>query len=929
MSGIAWIIDSEGRFLICNIGLCELVGLPKEDIIGKYVANIFGEDLADICLNNRKTISATGANQEFIQSITNSKGDNVEFLINEFLLEGTEGRTYFGGIGIDITNQISTESELKESKKRLSRLNRLYSVLSQINEIIVRSTEKDTLLTELCRIIVAKAEIQLAWAGIYDEKQDLVHPLASYGPHTDYIKNVIIQAREGEFCKGPAARAIRTGIYATSNNIADDPSFRLKPEAENCKFKSCGVFPFEYGDGRRGILLIYSALENYFDIEENQLFQSLADDISYAMQSITSVHRADTARAQLSDNQRQLATLFGNLPGMAYRCELDEFWTMNFISEGCLEITGYHPEELIGNKVVSFEELIIADDREWVRDDVNLAISRKTRYELTYRIQHRTKGIRWLWERGQGVYDHQGNTIKLEGFVSDVTDQQVTYSRMRNQAELIDKAHNAIIVCDNAGTILFWNQGATRLYGFAKEKVEGLPIKDVLKTHGERLQDAVREVRRSGEWSGELIRLCADGTEKTVESRWTITSDQDADDDTILTIDSDITERRNLEKQFLRAQRMESVGNLAGGVAHDLNNILSPIMMSAELLEEVITDEQEQKILHRISAGTRRAAELVQQLLSFSRGLDSSRKTVEIISLIPDMMTLVKDSLPEAVKLKFDCEQDLPQIRANPIQLNQVLLNLSVNARDAMNGRGKLNIHIYKNLKTQVPPEIIPGNFVVIEVTDTGGGIPEELRDQIFEPFFTTKFEFGGSGLGLSTSLSIIQNHGGFIDLNSESGKGTTFRVFLPALGMRLDDEDDTVEAKPTPKEKCSILVVDDEAAMRSVLAQKLEKLSYRVETASHGREALDRLDKDPGPFGMVLTDINMPVLNGIELARVLKDKYPDITVIAMSGFEQEQTLGDQHNVGDLFDFFLPKPFSSKELSKILNQFEPKISPPK
>ncbi|MEM6884592.1 MAG: PAS domain S-box protein [Verrucomicrobiota bacterium] len=922
LPGIAWIIDADGRMLVCNRKLCELAGLTKEEIVGKQVSDLFGAELADICVKNRQAILDTGENQEFVQTIPTCTGDPKEYLIKEFLLEGSQGETYFGGIGTDITVQLSIESELKESKKRLSRLNRLYSVLSQINEIIVRSTEKQKLLTEVCRIIVAKAEIQLAWAGLYHEEEDRVEPLASYGPHTEYVGKVKIETRNGEYSFGPAARAIRTGVYATANHIKDDHSFRLKPEAETCRFESCGVYPFEYGNGQRGILLIYSSLENYFEVEENQLFQSLADDLSYAMHSITSEQRANSVRAELTNHERQLATLFGNLPGMAYRCELDESWTMNFISEGCLEVTGYHPEDLIGNKVASFEDLILEDDREWVREDVNLALSRKTRYELTYRIQHRSKGVRWMWERGQGVFDEMGHIMKLEGFISDVTDQQITYSRMRNQAELIDKAHNAIIVCDQAGTILFWNQGATRLYGFPKEQVEGMPIKDVLKTRGERLHDAVREVRRAGEWSGELIRVCADGTEKTVESRWTTASDEQADDDgTILTIDSDITERRNLERQFLRAQRMESVGNLAGGIAHDLNNILSPIMMSAELLEDVVTGEQEQRILHRISDGTRRAADMVQHLLSFSHGLESSRKTLDTNQLANDMQTLVQDAISEEIKLSFEVEDDLPQIRANPVQLNQVLLNLSVNARDAMNGKGKLSILIYKNVKTQVPPEIIPGNFVVIEVTDTGGGISEELKEQIFEPFFSTKTKSGGTGLGLSTSLSIVQNHGGFIDLDSEIEKGTTFRVFMPALGMKLAEDDIQIPSLIRQDRTESVLVVDDESSMRSVLAQTLEKLNYNVETASDGQEALNFLEKRPDTVFTVLTDINMPILNGIEFARVLRKKYPCITVIGMSGFEQESSRDDEQDLEELFDVFLPKPFTTSELSSVLEKY--------
>lgn len=918
LPGVAWIIDSEGKFYSCNTGLSNLVNRTKDEIIGATVISIFGEKLAEICRENRLNIAETGKNQEFIQSIKTRGGNTVDFLINEFPITTDEGKSLYGGIGIDISNQLAIESELKESKKKLSRLNRLYSVLSQINETIVRSNDKEALLEDVCKIIVAKAEIELAWIGIYQQDKDQLEPIASAGSGADYIKKVITNVNTGEFSNGSAALAIRTGMYATSNDVSSDPTLRLKSDAQEYHFKSCGVFPFDYGDDQRGAILIYSILENYFETEETQLFQSLADDISYAMQSLTSKSRADAASAQLSIHQRQLATLFSNLPGMAYRRELDDNWTMNFISEGCLEVTGYHPEELVDNRAVSFESLIHPDDRNWVRKDINLAVSRHTRYELTYRIQHRKKSERWVWERGQGVYDPHNQAVKLEGFITDVTDQQLAYSRMQTQAELIDQAHDAIIACSEDGTILFWNQGATRLYGFSRKDVEGRKINEILKTPGERRADAIREVRRAGEWSGELIRVCADGSEKTVESRWTTSTDEN--DNTILTIDSDITERRNLEKQFLRAQRMESVGNLAGGVAHDLNNILSPIMMSAELLEDYITGEQERKILTRISDGARRAADLVQQLLSFSRGLDSSRKTIEIEYLLPDLKNLARDAVTENIRLEFQIESDLPQIRANPIQINQVLLNLCVNARDAMNGSGELFIRIYKNVKTQVPPEIIPGNFVVFEVKDTGKGIPEELREQIFEPFFTTKQESEGTGLGLSTSLSIIQNHGGFIDISSTLGKGSIFRVFLPALGMRLETEEESSEHSSSRESSMSILVVDDESTMRSVLARSLEKMGYRVLTASNGREALDQLEKNPNLAELVLTDINMPVLNGIDLSRAIREKFPELPIIAMSGFEKEQNMNRKIDSQDLFDHFLSKPFSIKDLKSALER---------
>ncbi|MGF1678385.1 MAG: PAS domain S-box protein [Candidatus Methylacidiphilales bacterium] len=910
--GMAWILDEKGLFIRCNAAFCAILEQDPKRLLGRSVEEALGKELGDICQNSRSCIMATGETQKFIQTIKKSDGTQFKFLIHEFPIPLPQGGFHYAGLGVDITSQLETEAALRENEERLNRLNRLYSVLSRINEIMVRNESSENLCQSVCRIIRQKAKIDLAWIARQPRDSENVSCIASYGPHKEYADAVDIRTTEPQESSGPAARALRTGVYSVSNCIADDPHFRHKELASQHRFQSCGAFPFEFENKDRGILLVYSCDPHYFGNEECHLFQSLADDLSYALHANAARIRMMDAQQELEKNQRRMQNLFQNLPGMAYRCRNDEFWTMEFTSEGSFELTGYLPTDLLDNRTISFLELTHPDDREWARRDVNLALSRRTRFELTYRIIHRTKGERWVWERGCGVFVN-GNLSHIEGFISDVTDQQNAYTRLQTQAHLIDQARDAIIVSDGNGYITSWNQGAARLYGYSAREAKGQLMRDLLKTRGDLLDDAVREVRRTGEWTGELVRIGADGRAHTVDSRWTVVLDPEGGGASILTIDTDITERLELEKQFLRAQRMESVGNLAAGIAHDLNNILSPIMMSADLLDDQLTEPNDRSMVRRIRDGSQRAAHLVQQLLSFSRGLDSSRRPLDLRQHRQILTDMIQDSLPSSVTLDLEIQEDLAPIRANFIQIQQVLLNLCVNARDAMKGKGQLRVFIHQEKRFHVPPGISPGKFVVLEVSDNGCGIPEHLRDQIFEPFFSTKSESEGTGLGLTTTVSIVRHHEGFIDLKSSEQVGTTFKVYLPALGM-LMEEKISEATNLSQGEGHTVLVVDDDPSMRSVISQVLEQHGYQVETAADGKEALEILRVSDRMIDMTLTDLSMPVMDGLSLRSALMELYPSMPVIGMSGFEQSQlTEGDCHPKAE-FSAFLFKPFSQQQL---------------
>jgi PAS domain S-box-containing protein len=505
------------------------------------------------------------------------------------------------------------------------------------------------------------------------------------------------------------------------------------------------------------------------------------------------------------EQQRAIATLFSNLPGMAYRCLGDGSWTMEFVSGGCRELTGYEPEALIGNRLKSFEAIIEADDRKGVREIISRAVERGDAFELTYRIRTREGELKWVWERGRAVPGPDGPVRTLEGFVTD------------------------------------------------------------------------------------------------------------------------ITERKLLEAQVLQSQRLESVGTLAGGISHDLNNVFAPIMMAGDLLADKVADKDATQLLDVIAASARRGAELVRQILLFARGMEGPRVSVNPSSLFTEIKTFLESTLPKSIRVNFEISSGVTAISGDPVQLHQMLLNLAVNARDAMPNGGKLAFSATPaSVAASSPrphPDAVPGDFVRIDISDSGTGIPDILKGQIFDPFFTTKGVGRGSGLGLSTARSIVKAHCGFITFVSTEGIGTTFSIFLPTAEAGLSKPiRDTAKpvAGPLPHGNGeSILVVDDEESVRLIMRSTLESFGFRAVGAADGAEAVALFRSAPALFNMAVVDMQMPGLDGGKTILSLRHMRPDLPIVAASGLatsqnrEQAAANGVRH--------FLEKPFSVETLIRTVH----------
>jgi two-component system, cell cycle sensor histidine kinase and response regulator CckA len=393
------------------------------------------------------------------------------------------------------------------------------------------------------------------------------------------------------------------------------------------------------------------------------------------------------------------------------------------------------------------------------------------------------------------------------------------------------------------------------------------------------VENALAIAITKGEWQGELHQLTKDGREIIVESRWTLVRDDKGEPKSILTVNTEITQKKQLEAQLLRSQRLESIGTLAGGIAHDLNNVLAPILMSVQVLQMKLREEQHQQVLKTLENNVKRGANLVKQVLSFARGIEGKRTIVQVKQVIFEIEQIITETFPKSITCEINIAENLWYVSGDTTQLHQVLMNLVVNARDAMPEGGILTIcaenitidqhYARMNIDAQI------GSYIVINVADTGIGMPKEVEERIFEPFFTTKELGKGTGLGLSTALGIIKNHGGFVNVYSEVNKGTQFKVYLPAAVIN-ETQWQIPEPEPCPGGGELILVVDDEAAIREITKSSLESYNYRVLTAGDGVEAVSIYAEQVQEISVVLLDMMMPAMDGAIAIHRLQKINPD-----------------------------------------------------
>jgi len=619
-------------------------------------------------------------------------------------------------------------------------------------------------------------------------------------------------------------------------------------------------------------------------------------------------------------------TLAENLPATVYLARNDASYSKLYLNSAVEALTGYPRDDFLWGKV-SFSDLHHPKDAGTIRRTIDEAIAADRPYRLEYRLFRQDGSQRWVEEFGQGIRNVDGELVYLEGALFDITERRRAQDVLERTEERFSKAfvsnpNPAVITTLSDGTILEVNEVLCEMSGLERDELIGQNGTALGLWNAEHARELRRRLEEHGSARGmELRARSRDG--KPFDLLISAVVVEMAGEPCIVNVGVDITERKRLEAQLLRAQRLESIGTLAGGIAHDLNNVLTPILLAIKLLRRD-RPKQRERVLSILETNARRGADLIRQLLTFARGAEGKRIPVELSPLVREVSTVARDTFPKAIDLSVRVDDDLWAVEGDPTQLHQVLLNLAVNARDALDGRGQIEITAANRTLDEQDlrgrPGRLPGRYVVLEVADSGPGIPHELREQVFDPFFTTKDPAHGTGLGLFTVETIATAHGGFVEVASRTDRsslaadepaGARFRVYLPVAPRHEGEAVRRSVLPPLEGRGELVLLADDEEAVREIAAGVLEASGYRTLLAADGRAALARFEERRNEVRVAVIDLMMPRMDGLETIRALRTAEPDLPIIAMSGVEGDGEPGEAPAGADRF---LPKPLTAEEL---------------
>ncbi len=589
---------------------------------------------------------------------------------------------------------------------------------------------------------------------------------------------------------------------------------------------------------------------------------------------------------ELRDSEALFQSLVQNIPHLVYRKDREGRFT--FVNDVFCRTVGRPRGEIIGYQDCDlFPEPYASKYR---ADDLRVIEHGET-------VEEEEEGpggngaSMWMTAIKTPLRNADGDVVGVQGISWDITRRRRAEMELRMMVRAVEQSPAAILITNHKGEIEFVNPKCVETSGYTFEEVKGRNprVYQSGEANPETYRQLWAEISAGREWRGEFRNRRKDGTLYWESASISAVRDADGEITHFIAVKENITERKDSEARVLRAQRVESLGHLIGGIAHDLNNILAPIVMCAPLMGEELTSQERSTLAETMRASAERAVGMMRQLLVFVRGSEGKRAPVQLRSLIREVAGMMRETLPRSIQVTDVVAAGLPPVLGDATQFHQILLNLCVNARDAMPDGGRLklrasNVEVDEHFAA-MHPGATKGLYVRIEVEDTGTGIPETAREHMFEPFFTTKAEGAGTGLGLATVAGIARQHGGFVTFQTVLNQGTTFAVFLPAAP---DAPGATLIGGPPKPARTGrgelILVVDDEPAIRETAKRALESHGYAVLLAHDGSDGLARFVERRGEIRAVLTDIMMPRMDGSALCRALRAIAPDIPLIVSTG---------------------------------------------
>ena len=799
-----------------------------------------------------------------------------------------------GGVFVSIVRDIR---ERKAAEARIAFLNQTLRTLSEINQLMVRETDPERLMHEACHILVEHGGFRMAWIGFRDPQTEWIVPVAWAGHEDGYLSETWFSTDESSpHGQGPTGEALRHGQTTVVADVEALPHSDPWREARLRRgYRSVAVCPIGIRGEVRGALALYSAEPGVFVQDVLGLVEELAGDVGFALDAIDARREREEAVAALVESRGFLQTLVDSSSAAIFIVRPDgrvgEVW-----NPAAERMFGWAREEVVGEPlpIVDAEH---QDEFRALREQV-LAGRRIAGVEVS-RVRRDGTAIA-LSLAASPLRTPDGGVSGILAVALDVTERARAERSLRQLSAAVEQSPVAIMITDTHGRIEYVNPAFTRHSGYSREEAIGQNPRILKSGHHppEFYAEMYAALARGEGFHAEMLNRRKDGG--LYWERATISAIVDAHGriSHYLAVKEDVTEHRRAEEvlrqtqeQLAQSQKLEAVGRLAGGIAHDFNNLLGVIIGHGELAEPSLSEgNAARRRLSHILDAARRGAELTRQLLAFSRQQLLRLRVLDLNTVVGGMESMLRRLIGEDVRLVTDLAPSLGRVRVDPGQMTQVLMNLAVNARDAMPRGGTLRIEtsdvdVDEALAAARHP-LKPGPYVQLVVSDDGAGMDEAVRAHAFEPFFTTKPEGAGSGLGLATVYGIVKHSGGYVWLDSAPGAGTRFTIHLPRV-------DDPVEEAPAHRLALAggsetILVVEDLESLRELLGEILSEAGYRVLSAADGLAALAMVAAHPDPIHLLATDLIMPGMNGRELLDRVREQRPQIRALFISGYTSD-----------------------------------------
>jgi PAS domain S-box-containing protein len=914
------IVPNDFRYVSFN-PVAERYGrVSNQQVQNKTPEEVFGTTLGSIFRQNYERCLQAGKKISYEEEVVLAD-QSIWTLTTLSPLSDKQGCIYrMIGTAIDISDRKRTEAALQQQLEREQLIAELTQYIRQsldVNEVLHRTVERVRQTLNTDRVIILHFQLDYRGTVIMESVGAEWMPILETTIFDPCFSDRYVAA----YCRGRVAA------------IADLYTENVEPCYFNLlssfQVRAALVVPILQADNLWGLLMVHHcAAPRPWQTEEIELLQQLATQVGIAIQQSELYQQT---RHELLERQRMQLALQASEERFRSLSTSAPIGICQTNADGICLYTNTHWQEMLG---LSFEDClgngwiqaIHLQDRERMRSLWEAYLQGEQEFIGEFRLRSTQGKTRWIAAHAAAMRSATGEIIGHVGTAEDITDRKRVEEALRASEQrlqsILDNSPAVIYLLDAQNRILLANRRYAERLLTTVEDVLGKSIYDLWDIH---IANSFAVYNRQVLETNQLLQIeetvpQMDGLHTYITVKFPL-RDETGQPYAVCGISTDITEKKKLEEQFYRAQRMESLGTLASGIAHDLNNVFTPILAIAQLLrtKNQNLNTQSQEMLQLLVDGAKRGANLVTQVLSFSRGTVGNRILLQVRHILSEVIKIMQQTFPKSIEICQEIPaQDLQLVTADPTQLHQVFINLCVNARDAMPYGGTLTLKVEDRFidagYAQLHLDAQEGHYVVVSITDTGTGIPPDLIDRIFDPFFTTKEIGKGTGLGLSTVLGIVKNHGGFVRVQSELGKGSQFQVYLLASEGTASH---AAEKEDFPYSRGElILIVDDEATVRHVTQTLLEDYDYRTLIAQDGIEAIAVYAEHKHDINIVLLDIMMPNMDGFTVIHTLQKINPQVKIIAASGLpaNHHQALSAGAQV------FLSKPYTTENLLQAVHQ---------